>query len=179
MTPLQKIYWLRVALGIVAALICAGYGIIAPGAITTTGFPLDTFLNSLSIALVLYLISFYIIRSKFTLKVEKPQKLATMGIGIYFITWLVVWVLLFTLIAGPPFYSLTITATVGGITQPATGTYTFSSGTQVSVKATPDTNYTLDHWEIDGTNVGATNPIIFRMNKNHALHVVFVYQPPP
>jgi hypothetical protein len=34
--------------------------------------------------------------------VEKPQKIASTGIGIYFIAWLVFWVLFYTIIAGPP-----------------------------------------------------------------------------
>jgi hypothetical protein len=101
MTPLQKLYWLRLALGIVAAFICASYG-IAAGVISTSEFPLNTFFNSLSIALIVYLISYYIMKRKFLLEVEKPQKIATTGIGIYFISWLVFWVLLYTIIAGPP-----------------------------------------------------------------------------
>ena len=100
MKPLVKVYWLRVALGITAALICAGYGMVA-GIITTdpTKFDKTTFLNSMSIALVVYIISYYIIKRRFMLKVEKPSKLATTGIGIYFIAWLVCWVLLYTIIA--------------------------------------------------------------------------------
>jgi len=101
MNPLEKIYWLRLALGVVAAFICAGYG-IAAGVISKEGFPINTFFNSLSIALIVYIISYYIIKRKFILKVEKPQKIATTGIGIYFTSWLVIWVLLYTIIAGPP-----------------------------------------------------------------------------
>jgi len=101
METLEKIYCLRLALGIVAAFVCAGYG-IAAGVISKEGFPLNTFLNSLSLALIVYIISYYIIKRKFLLKVEKPQKIATTGIGIYFIVWLVFLVLLYTIIAGPP-----------------------------------------------------------------------------
>jgi len=101
MTPLEKIYWIRLALGIVAALICVGYG-IATGAIVPKDFVFNTFMNSLSIAFVVYLISYYILKSKFILRVEKPQKIATTGVGVYFISWLVIWVLLYTIIAGPP-----------------------------------------------------------------------------
>ena len=98
MNPLEKIYWLRLALGVVAALICAGYG-IAAGVISNIEFPLNTFFNSLSIALIVYIISYYIIKRRFILKVEKPQKIASTGIGIYFTSWLVIWVLLYTIIA--------------------------------------------------------------------------------
>jgi hypothetical protein len=101
METLVKIYWLRLALGIVAALICAGYG-IAAGVISNEGFPLNVFMHSLSIALIVYIISYYIMKGKFIHNVEKPQKIATTGIGIYFISWLVFWVLLYTIIAGPP-----------------------------------------------------------------------------
>jgi glucan phosphoethanolaminetransferase (alkaline phosphatase superfamily) len=101
METLEKIYCLRLALGIVAAFVCAGYG-IAAGVISNKEFPLNTFFNSLSIALIVYIISYYIIKRKFLPKVEKPQKLASTGIGIYFIVWLVFWVLLYTIIAGPP-----------------------------------------------------------------------------
>jgi hypothetical protein len=98
MTPLQKIYWLRLALGIAAAFACAGYG-IAAGVISNQEFPLNVFFNSLSIALIVYIISYYVIKRRFILEVEKPQKLASTGIGVYFISWLVFWVLLYTIIA--------------------------------------------------------------------------------
>jgi len=106
MNPLPKVYWLRVVLGIVSAFLCAGYG-IAVEVITNRPFfstepetfYIGIFLNSLTITLAVYLISYYFIKRIFILKVEKPQKLATMGIGIYFITWLIFWVLLYTIIA--------------------------------------------------------------------------------
>ncbi len=98
MKPLESIYWLRLALGVTAALICLGYG-LATDSISDTNFTVNTFMNGLSIALVTYLLSYYIVKSKFQLKVEKPQKLLTMGIGIYFISWIALWALLYTIIA--------------------------------------------------------------------------------
>ena len=100
MKTLEIIYWLRLALGITAALICTGYG-LATNTITIVKEELTytTLLNGVSIALVIYLISYYIIKSKFSLKVEKPQKLVTTGIGIYFISWIAFWTLLYTIIA--------------------------------------------------------------------------------
>lgn len=98
MKTLEIIYWLRLALGITAALICIGYG-LATGTISNTNFTFNTFMNGISMALVTYLMSYYIIKFKFMHKVEKPQKLLTTGIGIYFISWLVFWVLLYTIIA--------------------------------------------------------------------------------
>jgi hypothetical protein len=179
MRPLVQLYWLRVSTGAIAALICIGYGIAAK-VITSQGIQLNTFINSLTIALAVYLVSFYILKPRFLSKLEKPEKFASTGIFMYFVTWLVVWLLLFTLIAGPLLYSLTITATTGGTTTPAPGTQSFFAGTQVSVSATPDTDYVLDHWQLDGTSInGTTNPIVFTMNGNHTLNAVFVYQPPP
>jgi hypothetical protein len=32
--------------------------------------------------------------------VQKPQKLLTAGIGIYFLSWIVFWTLLYTILAG-------------------------------------------------------------------------------
>jgi len=74
--------------------------------------------------------------------------------------------------------TLTITATEGGTTNPSPGSYTYEAGTEVDVLATPDSNYSFDHWELDGANVGATNPYSFTMDQDHSLHAVFVYSPP-
>jgi len=99
MKTLEIIYWLRLALGITAAVICTVFG-LATNTIVKEGFPeWNTLMNGVSIALIIYLISYYIIESKFSLKVEKPQKLVTTGIGVYFISWIVFWVLLYTIIA--------------------------------------------------------------------------------
>ena len=71
-----------------------------------------------------------------------------------------------------PGYTLTITATVGGTTNPAPGTYTRIEGTVVSVTAMPDAGYYFDYWELDGVNNSA-NPISLAMNKEHKLKAVF------
>jgi hypothetical protein len=57
------------------------------------------FVNNISLAIIIYLISYFPIKNRFMSKVDKPQKLFTMGIGIYFISWLVGSVLLYTLLA--------------------------------------------------------------------------------
>jgi len=69
-------------------------------------------------------------------------------------------------------YTLTITATAGGTTDPAPGTYVYASGSSVIVTATPDANYKFIHWEIDGSNV-TDNPITVLMDKDYTLHAVF------
>jgi len=99
MKPLEKVYWLRFALGIVAALVCVGFG-IATGTISNGQFQFSTFIDGVSLALIVYLISYYVIKSVFITKVQKPQKLFTTGIGIYLLSWIVFWVLFYTLIAG-------------------------------------------------------------------------------
>lgn len=71
------------------------------------------------------------------------------------------------------YYTLTITATVGGTTDPAPGSYTYATGTVVNVTAIPDAGYYFDHWDLDGVNVGATNSISVTMNQDHSLHAVF------
>jgi hypothetical protein len=60
---------------------------------------LPKFFNSISIALIVYIVSYYIVKRIFSPKVEKPQKIATAGIGIYFLSWLVSWILLYTILA--------------------------------------------------------------------------------
>lgn len=95
MQPLTKLYWLRLGLGIIAAFFCSGYAIA-----TGEPFPGDYlfFMNSITIALAVYLVSFYVIRDRFLLQVEKTSKIVTTGIGIYFISWLVFWILFYTII---------------------------------------------------------------------------------
>ena len=95
MKPLVIIYWSRLGLGIIAAAISA--------AVAALGDELSytTFLNGITIALALYLLSYYILKAKFATQVEKPSKIMTMGIGVYFFTWIVFWILIYTLMKGP------------------------------------------------------------------------------
>jgi hypothetical protein len=83
--------------------------------------------------------------------------------------------------ARPPpaikWYTLTITATAGGTTDPAPGLYNYISGATVEVKAIPGTNYTLDHWELDNISVGSVNPYLVLMDGNHTLKAIFSVTP--
>ncbi|KPV62655.1 MAG: hypothetical protein AOA65_1704 [Candidatus Bathyarchaeota archaeon BA1] len=85
MKLLTVIYWSRVGLGILAALICVALGV-------------QSFLTGLSLGMLVYLLTGHILRRWFGPKVEKPSKLVTVGIGAYFLTWLVSWILLYTLL---------------------------------------------------------------------------------
>jgi parallel beta-helix repeat protein len=75
---------------------------------------------------------------------------------------------------GSQTYKLTITTTVGGTTNPELGIHTYLNGTVVSVTAIPEANYVFDHWELDGTPAGSTNPIKVVMTANHTLQAVFL-----
>ncbi|HKZ94001.1 MAG TPA: hypothetical protein VJ249_05410 [Candidatus Bathyarchaeia archaeon] len=92
MNPLTVIYWTRLLLGIVAALLSTLLGSM------TMEF---TFLNGISIALLLYIVTYYVYKAMFLAKVEKPSKIFTTGVGGYFLSWLVMWALFYTLLNYP------------------------------------------------------------------------------
>ena len=73
--------------------------------------------------------------------------------------------------------SLAVTATAGGTTNPSPGSHTYDGGTVVDVLATPNAGYFFGHWELDGNNVGATNPYSVTMGEDHSLHAVFGSSP--
>jgi hypothetical protein len=98
--PLIAVYWLRFGLGIVSGVISTLWG-IATGTVNGGG-DISFFLNGLTVALLIYLISYYAIRARFAEKIEKKSKIMTTGIGIYFFTWIVTWVLFFSLARGQP-----------------------------------------------------------------------------
>ena len=96
MRPLVTIYWSRLVLAIVAAAISTVL------ALTMGERGLNTFLNGLTIALLVYLITYYVvIKPVFGSKVEKKGKLMTQGIGIYFLGWLASWILFYSIALGP------------------------------------------------------------------------------
>jgi len=72
-----------------------------------------------------------------------------------------------------PVYTLTITASAGGTTDPSPGSYEYDTGAVAVVSATHDIGYIFDHWELDGDNVGSTNPINVIMTSDLTLHAVF------
>ena len=81
--------------------------------------------------------------------------------------------------SSPPTHVLAITATTGGTTNPPPEVYSYNEGTVKVITAAPYADYNLHHWELDGVNVGSTNPISSVIDRNHLLHAVFVYHPPP
>ncbi len=95
MKPLVLIYWTRVALSIVAAAISA---VVAT---MQSADSLTTFVNGLTIALLIYLLSYYVLKAKFLTKVEKQSKIMTMGIFMYFIAWAVFFILFYSILRPP------------------------------------------------------------------------------
>ncbi len=92
MRPVVKLYWTRVVMGIIAGVITA---------ITATFFDptsLTTLINSITIALLVYFVSYYILKPMFKDKIEKQSKILSTGIGIYFFAWLAFFVLFYTII---------------------------------------------------------------------------------
>jgi len=87
MKPLTIIYWTRVILGIVAALIST--------LLSTVITDINLF-NGLTIALLVYVLTYYIYKSLFVAKVEKPTKIFTTAIFAYFLIWLVTWIIVYT-----------------------------------------------------------------------------------
>jgi parallel beta-helix repeat protein len=79
----------------------------------------------------------------------------------------------------PPTYALTITTTVGGTTDPASGTYSYTADSTVQVTAIPDAAYLFDYWELDDVSVGSANPYSVLMDTDHTLKAVFSPIPPP
>jgi parallel beta-helix repeat protein len=77
-----------------------------------------------------------------------------------------------------PTYTLTITTTVGGTTDPSPGIYSYTVNSTIQVTAIPEANYLFDYWELDSLNVGSANPYTVLMNKNHTLKAIFSHIKP-
>lgn len=91
MRPLKAIYLMRIGLAVVAA---------ALSTVLTIAFGergINTFLNGITIALLVYLLTYYVFKAVYKTRVEKQSKIMTQAIGMYFFTWLVLWLLLYTL----------------------------------------------------------------------------------
>ena len=92
MTPIVQLYWIRVALGITAGASSAVVAIL----IGNTG--IDTLLNSFTIALVIYLLSYYVLKAVYKNKIEKQSKILSTAVAMYFFAWLPFFILFYTMI---------------------------------------------------------------------------------
>ena len=68
-------------------------------------------------------------------------------------------------------YTLTISTSGNGSTNPAAGVYSYTSGTSVTVTATPGTNATFLGWS--GAATGTTNPLTVSMSASKTLTATF------
>ena len=99
MKTLNVIYISRIGFGFLAAVVAA---LVVP---LNIGDPL---LNGITIGLAVYLISYYLLKWRFMSKVDQPTKILTMGIGVYFITFILFWALLITPSLAAPVASFTV-----------------------------------------------------------------------
>jgi hypothetical protein len=108
--PLKTIYWVRAILGLAIGILCTAYIFL------TVGNQLSSYqllLTGVSFAILFYIGTYYILKPRYLGRLEKPSKLLTQGIGIYFIAWLVSWTLIVTLML--PTISVSIHADNDGI----------------------------------------------------------------
>jgi hypothetical protein len=92
MTPIAQLYIIRLVLGIVAGALSAVFA-------TFVGNPFDvtTLIDGLTVALAVYLISYYPLKAVYEEKIEKQSKILSTGIFMYFFAWIPFFVLFFTL----------------------------------------------------------------------------------
>jgi zinc transporter ZupT len=93
MTPIVQLYWVRVSLGIVAAVVTS---ILAR--FLFFGNDLTPLLNSITVALLIYFITYYILKPIYKDKIEKQSKILSTGIGMYFFAWIAFFVLFYTIL---------------------------------------------------------------------------------
>lgn len=84
MEPLNLIYWIKTLLGVLAAVICIVLEI-------------NNLISGAGIGFATYAISDRILRQIFIDKVEKPSTITKTGIGAYIVTFIFMWILLYTL----------------------------------------------------------------------------------
>ncbi len=74
-------------------------------------------------------------------------------------------------------YTVTIAAGTGGITDPSPGAYTYDSGTQVSITATPESGYRFSGWSGDvPQGQEDNNPITITMDSDKTITANFIQQ---
>ena len=93
MTPIVQLYVIRLILGIVSGALSALFAF-------EVGNPTDitTLINGLTVALAIYLISYYPLKATYKDKIEKQSKILSTGIFMFFFSWIPFFVLFFTLL---------------------------------------------------------------------------------
>jgi hypothetical protein len=93
MTPVVQLYWVRVSLGILAAALTA---VVATFLGNQT--EISALFNCVSVAIIVYFISYYVLKAFYRNKIEKQSKILSTGIGMYFFSWLAFFVLFYSAI---------------------------------------------------------------------------------
>ncbi|MGD0996597.1 MAG: hypothetical protein ABR909_13885 [Candidatus Bathyarchaeia archaeon] len=93
MTPIVQLYWIRVVLGIIAGALSAVVAFLI-GNMTN----IDTLVNSFTIALIVYLASYYVLKAVYKNKIEKQSKILSTAVLMYFFAWLPFFILFYTMI---------------------------------------------------------------------------------
>ena len=93
MTPIVQLYWIRVGLGIASGALSA---IVAFSLNNMTN--ISTLVNSFTIALIVYLASYYALKAVYKNKIEKQSKILTTGVAMFFFAWLPFFILFFTML---------------------------------------------------------------------------------
>jgi uncharacterized membrane protein YidH (DUF202 family) len=93
MTPIVQLYWIRTVLGIIAGVLSATVAFLM-GNMTD----INTLLDSFTVALIVYLISYYVLKATYKDKIEKQSKILSTGVAMYFFAWLPFFVLFYTTI---------------------------------------------------------------------------------
>ena len=83
MTPVAQLYWIRVALGIISGAVSAVVAFLI-GSMTN----ITTLVNCFTIALIIYLASYYVLKPVYQNKIEKQSKILSTGVAMYFFAWL-------------------------------------------------------------------------------------------
>jgi zinc transporter ZupT len=92
MTPIVQLYWLRSALGVTAGAITA----VLAKYVFSMATDFTPLINSITVALIIYFISYYILKAVYKNKIEKQSKILSTGIGMYFFIWIAAFVLIYT-----------------------------------------------------------------------------------
>jgi hypothetical protein len=82
--PLSLIYWIKFCLGAFTAVLCLILNV-------------NNIFTGIVVGALVYAVSNRVLRKLFIGKVENPSIVTKTGIGIYIITWLFLWILLYSL----------------------------------------------------------------------------------
>ncbi len=84
METLSIIYTIKIALGILTAVLCLALGV-------------NNLVAGIGIGLMVYFSADWLLRRIFIEKVENLTTITKTGVGIYVITWIFMWILLYTI----------------------------------------------------------------------------------